>query len=133
VSRKGPLANGYDLFSQRGHEKQLPRVVGEHVGDAGFSASHSPGVVIAGELGSYCLLLGSALDSSELGSTWGAGSDFGVTPSISFLPSGHTMCRSNTMRTPNLPSSYSPAIFVGNTFASKDANALVLVTASIFR
>ena len=53
----------------------------------------------------------------------GAGSCFGVTPSISRRPSGHTMCRSNTILTPKPPSDSEAFSVVGRTFPSNPANA----------
>jgi hypothetical protein len=57
------------------------------------------------------------VELASLGSTWeaaGAGSAFGVTPSISLRPSGQTMWRSNIILTPNPPSDSDAASVVGS-------------------
>jgi hypothetical protein len=55
----------------------------------------------------YLISLVLVSGSPALGSIWedpeGEGSCLGVTPSISRWPSGHTMCRSNTILTPKPP------------------------------
>src|SRR5262245_37880279 len=45
----------------------------------------------------------------------GAGSDFGVTPSISLRPSGHTITRSNVILLPNPPLDSDAVSVVGRT------------------
>src|SRR6516162_6339223 len=63
----------------------------------------------------------------------GTGSAFGVTPSISRRPSGHTMCRSNTILTPSPPPDSSALSVWGKHFPSKLENALEFSTASLVR
>src|SRR6516164_284690 len=69
--------------------------------------------------------LGSAGEAS------GAGSDFGVTPSISLRPSGQTIWRSNTILTGTPPLDSSAASVVGSTFPRSDANAEPFSIASL--
>src|SRR5262249_7828366 len=60
----------------------------------------------------------------------GAGSDFGVTPSISLRPSGHTITRSNVILLPNPPLDSDAVSVVGRTLPRSDAYAELFSIAS---